>query len=546
MRRRQSLISLFLGLGLWLLPALAQNPGTPAPPPSPPPPSAAAQVKAAQQEAAAARAQARELQRQQLHSQQQIQQQVQEKVNDELQRIRQQQKVQLKNGKIVVPTPPNVNQINITPPDVSGVPNNIVLSPQSQDDGDDKDQSDAKAPQFKVRLQNRVQNGFKDQLKNLNIEVDDDDNTVTAPPPPQFGMDPRQILTVPFGDRINITTPWLFRTGKGNDFTSPTLDDHDWLVLDTTKPLFTNMIFDANEVWYRNHLRVAPFSHDLSLTVAEFGGSYRVYANGVEIGGRGRMGGRGDYLFARSSTFAIPNKVLEESELVIVIHAFVGTADRVSLTLRDGISPGSAVYLGPTSILRRDEKFYFSNGMTESTGVLTLWLVLLLLAIALSFLIPGVPAYPLLAAFAGGHIMSVLLVDFAEFHYLPYTHWLAWPIRIFSISSDLAALEFCRIVAGLRRRTWFIIFEVFYVLAIASLIPAALGLISYILHTALLRLSFYTPYRGHHHFGRPRRPPPQAGRVHPRLGRRPLPLLSRGLEAPPVHRLQLPDTHQPR
>ena len=206
-------------------------------------------------------------------------------------------------------------------------------------------------------------------MKKLNIEVEDDDSNPA--PPPSYGMDPRQILTVPFGDRINITTPWLFHTGPGKNFVDPYLDDHDWLVLDTSQPLFNSEIYNANEIWYRTHIRVAPFSHDLALTVAEFGGSYRVYANGVDIGGRGRMGGRGDYLFARSSTFAIPNSVLDAPELVIVIHAYVGTADRVSLALRDGISANSSVFLGPASILRRDEKFYFANGMTESTGVLT-------------------------------------------------------------------------------------------------------------------------------------------------------------------------------
>ena len=482
MHRRQPAFALIAGLCLLLAPvrfAVAQN--------SAPSSPSAAEIQSAHEEAERARAEGRREQlkvqeqlKQQQVDQQHLQQKIQKQVNDQLQRIRiqekSQEKTQLKNGVVIppIPTPPTVN-----------IPSNIVLSPQSQDT--DPEQS-GKTSGLRDRLQNRVQNQFKDQMKNLNIEVDDDDSNPA--PPPSYGMDPRQILTVPFGDRINITTPWLFHTGPGKNFTDPYLDDHDWLVLDTSQPLFNSEIYNANEIWYRTHIRVAPFSHDLALTVAEFGGSYRVYANGVDIGGRGKMGGRGDYLFARSSTFAIPNAVLDAPELVIVIHAYVGTADRVSLALRDGISANSSVFLGPASILRRDEKFYFANGMTESTGVLTLWVVLLCLAIALSFLIPGVPAYPLLSIFAAGHLISLLFTDFAEFHYLPYTHWLSWPIRITGIASDLAALEFCRIIAGLKRRVWFISFEVFYVLAIASIIPAALGMISYVVHTALLRLSF--------------------------------------------------------
>ncbi len=340
-------------------------------------------------------------------------------------------------------------------------------------------------------LQKQIQSHVRDQLKNLNIDITDDDDTEPKSQAPKFGMDPRDILTVPFGDRINISSPWLFSTGNGPDFASPACNDKDWLVLDTTKPLFTNMIFNANEVWYRTHIRVAPFSHDLALTVAEFGGSYRVFVNGHEIGGYGRMKGHGDFLIARSATFPIPNSLLEESDLVISIHAYIGTVDRASFTLKDGISPQTSIFLGPAGILRRDEKSYFANGLSEGMSILTLWAVLLILAIALSFLIPRVPAYPLLAIFAGGHLIGLLLLDFADFHYLSRTHWLAWPAHLALLASDLAALEFCRVIAGVRRRTWFIAFEIFYILTVASLLPAALGLVSYVVYTALGRLAFY-------------------------------------------------------
>jgi sigma-B regulation protein RsbU (phosphoserine phosphatase) len=303
-------------------------------------------------------------------------------------------------------------------------------------------------------------------------------------------MDPREILTVPFGDRINLTTPWLFHEGHDPAYASPTLNDSDWQVLDTSRPVFTSGLYNLNEIWYRTHIRVAPFSHNLALTVAGFGGSYRVLVNGQELGGYGRMSGRGDFLIARSATFSIPNALLEQGDLVVVIHAFVGTVDRASFTLEDGISPKSSIFLGPAGILHRDERFYYATGLSESAGVLTLWTVLLVLAIALSFLIPSTPVYPLLTVFAGGHLIGFLLQDFADFHYLPRTHWLAWPIRLALLASDLAALEFCRIIADVRRRFWFIAFEVFYILAASSLFFAAIGAVSYLLYTFLLRLSF--------------------------------------------------------
>ena len=125
-------------------------------------------------------------------------------------------------------------------------------------------------------------------------------------------------------------------------------------------------------------------------------------------------------------------------------------------------------------------------------SILTLWGVLLILAIALSFLIPQGPRLP-----PARHLRRrpphrpAPAADFADFHYLSQTHWLAWPARAALLASDIAALEFCRVISGTRRRTWFIAFEIFYAIAAASLLPAALGLISYVVYTALIRLSFY-------------------------------------------------------
>ena len=353
----------------------------------------------------------------------------------------------------------------------------------------DPDPPDPDSVPIKTRVQNRVQRQVREQLKNLNIEVDDDDNN-PAPAPAQTAIDPRSIHAASFGDRLDLTRQWLFSAEDVPDGASSTLDDHAWGSIDTSKVFFTQEIFNPNRVWYRAHVHLTPGAHDLAVTIAEFGGSFRVYANGRELGGYGRMSGRGDFLICRSATFAIPNAVLAQSpDLVLAIRAYVGTVDRATFTLDDGISARSSVFLGPAQVLARDQRFYYATGLSEGVGILTLWGVLLVLAVALWFLIPKTPAYPLLALFAGGHLVSLLLIDFMEFHYLAKTHWLAWPTRLALIASDLAALEFCRIIAGLRRRAWFLAFEVFYILAVASILPAALGLISFLIHSALIRLS---------------------------------------------------------
>ncbi len=325
------------------------------------------------------------------------------------------------------------------------------------------------------------------------------------------------IQAPPFGDRLNLAGAWLIHGGNNPAYASPTLDDHDWAQvdsshslwqqLDTAQPLPETGFLYLNEVWYRRHIRLSPGSHDLALTVADFGGSYRVFANGHELGGHGRMAGSGDYMTVRSATYPIPDALLlpgspgvpnppgvqtpAEPELVLAIHAFVGTMDRVTFKLGDGLNQGSTVYLGTANLLYRDQQTYFANGLTESAGILTLWAVLCVLAIALTFLIPKVAPYPLLAVYAGGHLLGLLLIDYAEFHYFPQTHWLYWPVNLALIASQLAALEFCRSIAGIRRNRWFVAFEVLYILCYAALIPAALGVLSYAVCGVLNRTGYY-------------------------------------------------------
>ena len=339
------------------------------------------------------------------------------------------------------------------------------------------------AGQIPGQIQKNIARGNRNRQAALANE-----HAMTNPDKPApTGPDPRNLQAPPFGDRLNLTSPWLFNRGPGEAFASPTFDDSTWQAIDTSKPLFVNMLFNLNEIWYRAHIHLTPGSHNLAVTVADFGGSYRVLANGQEIGGHGNMSGRGEYLITPSDTYPIPDSALTQPDLVIVIHAFIGTVDRATFTLKDGLSSNSSVYLGPTPLLQRDQEAYFVNTVKESASILTLWAVLLLLAIALSFLIPRVPFYPMLAVYAGGHLIGRTLLDYNQYHYYSRSHWLAWPINLAFIASQLAGLEFCRIIAGTPHRKFFNVFQTFYVLAMASLIPAVMGSISFSIYAVLER-----------------------------------------------------------
>ena len=326
------------------------------------------------------------------------------------------------------------------------------------------------------------------------VDTDDDDDDVTKAIEDVIPGDPRNVQAPPFGDRLDLSTPWLFQPGDAPGYASPTFNDSGWKPIDPHGSQFKHMFANLNELWYRVHVHLAPGTHDLALTVADFGGSYRVYVNGKEIGGHGQMAGRGDYLLARSATFPIPDAALAPDS-VIAIHAFVGRVDRATFTLDDGLSKHSMVYLGPANVLYRDQQTYFANGLTENISALTLWAVLLALATGLSFLITGARVYPVLAVYAGAHLAGVLLADWASFHYYPNTHWLLLGLTtVLRLASELALLEFLRVLSVFKKRRVLIVFAAFYALATLSLTLAAGGLISFTLYASLAKVA-HVSYR---------------------------------------------------
>lgn len=318
--------------------------------------------------------------------------------------------------------------------------------------------------------------GVKDGWNDIN--ADDQDPT---------RLDPKTLRTLSFGDRVNLSTPWLVQSGHNGDFASPVYDDSGWQPVNPVRRLPRNLFRNLNEVWYRVHARLAPGTHDLGLTVADFGGSYRVYVNGREIGGHGVMAGRGDYLLARSATYAVPDAALA-ADTVIAIHAFVGRVASTSTT-DDGFTKQTLVSLGPANVLYRDQSTYFANGLKENISALTLWAVLLALSLALSFFILKAPVYPVLAVFAGAHLFGVLLGDWASFHYYPNTHGLMLLSTLLLLLSKMALLEFLRILAVAKWRWPLLSFAAFYVFAGLSLGLATTGLMSFALYSTLLKIS---------------------------------------------------------
>ncbi len=113
--------------------------------------------------------------------------------------------------------------------------------------------------------------------------------------------------------------------------------------------------------------------------------------------------------------------------------------------------------------------------------------MLLALAAGLSLLIKGARVYPVLAIYAGAHLAGTLVADWASFHYYPNTHWLWMGLTtVFRLASELALLEFLRILSLWKRVRLLYFFAGFYVLAQLSVAFATVDLISFTTSASLL------------------------------------------------------------
>jgi hypothetical protein len=135
---------------------------------------------------------------------------------------------------------------------------------------------------------------------------------------------PRNVDATSFGDLIGLGPDWLFAPGDDPAWASPTLDDNGWKTVSTEKPLTYYGYRDLHFAWYRIHVHLRPGTRNLAVGTIGIAGNYEVYANGVRLGGSGKMAER--LLSAQESlvSYAVPdNQIGERGDLVLAIRCAV-------------------------------------------------------------------------------------------------------------------------------------------------------------------------------------------------------------------------------
>jgi hypothetical protein len=136
--------------------------------------------------------------------------------------------------------------------------------------------------------------------------------------------DPRNFDATQFGDYVTLGPDWLFAPGDNPAWASPALDDSSWKAVSTLKPLTEYGYRDFRFAWYRIHLHLRPGTRNLMVGTVEIAGNYEIYANGVRLGGSGKMTERLLSVQESLVNYTIPDHLIgERGDLVLAIRCVV-------------------------------------------------------------------------------------------------------------------------------------------------------------------------------------------------------------------------------
>lgn len=280
--------------------------------------------------------------------------------------------------------------------------------------------------------------------------------------------DPRHLDATALGERLDISKNWLFKPSDNAAYASPDSDDHDWMAISIDTELSSYGSNCTPFCWYRLHVRLRPDVHHVAVGLQNTVGAYQVFANGVQLGGKGDMSSHALTLQSPLIAYPVPDQVLAagSGELVVAIRFSTQLRHFHTRSLDDPLGPNSGIFLQSQDSAARDTSLRNSRiAVVELLqaiielliGLVSLALFLALrrqreyLAIAINLLATGVGA--------GVDIWRSLEVGSVPFFVA---------VACLNAIGNVAVLEFCRLILRLpRNRLW-----------IAMEILAAIGALS--------------------------------------------------------------------
>jgi len=270
---------------------------------------------------------------------------------------------------------------------------------------------------------------------------------------------PRSFDATQVGGRVTLGPEWLFHPGDDPAWAAPGLDDSGWQTVSAKKQLFEYGIHDIRYGWYRIHIRLPERARNLSVGVSSVAGKYEVYANGLRIGGNGGFPGPAFLTQQRLLDFPIPEEVAARDRVLVLALRFrldpSGDRGKGSAT---PIDAETGLYLYGGDSAGRDATYIQSHLVWDRLVLSGLCLLMGLIALSLFASLRQQREYLGAAIFLLA-MSSLFLLDCLQYS-LDSTPLLGWAVYAVFGLTNVAMIEFIRLVLGVGRARWLLWLEV--------------------------------------------------------------------------------------
>ncbi|MGO9777668.1 MAG: SpoIIE family protein phosphatase [Terracidiphilus sp.] len=297
-----------------------------------------------------------------------------------------------------------------------------------------------------------------------------------AAAPDPGSANPRNVDATQFGDIVALGPNWLFTPGDDPAWASPVYDDSSWKTVSTEKPLTYYGYRDLHFAWYRIHVHLRPGTRNLTVGTMYIAGNFEVYANGVRLGGSGKM----------------KERLLSEQESLVsyaVPDHQIGERGDLVLAIRCAVNWGSSGDHGASTPLSSESVYLLSR---ESAPLITSYVAAHLggpeLLLSILSLLAGVISFALYFALQSQQeYLAIGIYLLADSVMEALQLWLH--VATFSFPVDvmeyvmvgvltIALIEFVRLVLHLPRTRWLLAMEVVCSLVFLLTPLHTLGIIS--------------------------------------------------------------------
>jgi Stage II sporulation protein E (SpoIIE) len=286
--------------------------------------------------------------------------------------------------------------------------------------------------------------------------------------------DPRRVDATQFGERVALGPDWLFAAGDNPAWASPGIDDSAWKIVSTNRQLIDYGIRDIPYAWYRIHVHLRPDTRNLVVALQSISGSYEVYANGVRIGGNGKMTGLVWFTQSGLLGYSVPDSLIaQQSDLVLAIRFAL---NRGGNNGRGTSTPffAHSVYLVSRDAFPRDASYLVAHSAGPAFLLCIIGMIAGLVSFSLYLSLRSQLEYLaisiyLLASSVQLAILVLLRCNVVSV-YILFAMWIALGIENFAL------IEFVRLVLRLPRARWLLTLEVVSSLAFLTSPIYSLGI----------------------------------------------------------------------